>query len=256
MSRFSRDRLSALSVTLALMMPAPGVGQVQGGLLDDFLPDAPLLPLDQILTDPDPQGWGRDVFGDPGTVPPLDRSADPAPDVSIPDVKPDSLTADSRAPATGAGSLLAEGWAWHEIGVHLPGDTFTYALRLGFPDDFWMIDFSIVDDGSDAHIAGDEGDVAFTDVDLELLREMVVAGAEPTGTMALLGVSRRSQLPQIQRDRLFSETSRSTLTLQSGTLMNGLSGTLSAGGTRVAIEAFESQMPIDENVYLLIRRYT
>ncbi|MCC5968503.1 MAG: SEL1-like repeat protein [Pararhodobacter sp.] len=244
MTRFSQARLVALSLTLSLALPLPGLSQERDDFLDDFLPDAPLQPLDHILTDPDPQDWGRDVFGDPGELPSLD-SVTEAPQ---PEATPDSPLPESITAQAGTGYVLPEGWAWHEIVLTQRHVEISYPVRIGFPGDFFMIDEETLPD-----FVGEEGSVAFTDTDLEAMGAAVMAGeSAPYGIMATVGLTHRPHLPEFERDRSFTEVSRRTLTLESGIVMTWLSGVIEEGGFGMKIEMIESQLPIDGTVYLTL----
>lgn len=75
MTRFPRVGLAGVALTLSLLAPQLALSQERDDFLDDFLPDAPLQPLDNIVTDPDPDDWADDILGDPGELAPLDPVA-------------------------------------------------------------------------------------------------------------------------------------------------------------------------------------
>lgn len=232
MKPFPLTKLVALSLTLTLMVPPAGMAQERDDFLDDFLPEAPLQPLDQIVNDPAPDGWINEVLGDPGEVP----SAPPVADAAQADATPDAAS----------GFALPEGWTWHEITISESVEEVSYPVRIGFPDKFFMIDPEVMPE-----FGTEEGAVSFTNVDLTQMTDAVMAGeSAPYGSLVAVGLSRRSEIRGLEHDRGFTETSRGTVILENGIVMSRLSGAVNEDGVVMVLDMLESQVPIDGKVYL------
>ena len=117
--------------------PAPAMRPATPDGFGDFIPDAPLGPLDAFLRAPlgAAVGWDDDGPGDAAPPPPA-IAADAPPTAT--DAPPAGGA--SPPPQAEATAGLPDGWVWHRIEVTTLREDIRQGVRLALPAGFAMLD--------------------------------------------------------------------------------------------------------------------
>ena len=219
---------AAVVVVLAMSLGAPPIaGDTHDDFHSDFIPDIPLRPLDEIVSDPagdEADDWRDDVFGDPGEA--------SQPGLAVPSEAhvTDDLVVEPPD--------LPEGW--HQIDA--------MGVRLSVPPQFALL----LD--SDGEPMVEDGANWISDVTLEEMAQLGAQG-EPTETfnVIMVGRSPRQELDEFPIDEpgvtvldrrelgLGRETSLAWLTLEGDML-----------GFFAHVHALESMQPLPDGSYLSV----
>lgn len=212
----------------------PAAGDTRDDFHSDFIPDIPLRPLDEIVSDSpgdDDADWRDDFFGDPGEV------TQPEPVVSD-DVRPSAEV--PREPADTA--ELPEGW--HRIDA--------MGLRLSVPSHFDLLR------DPDGEPMIEEGANWISEATLEEMAQMGAQG-EPTETVNVIMVGRT---PRAELDEFLTDESGVTV-LDRRELVLGpelsLAWLVLEGdmlGFFAHVHALESTMPLPDDSYLSVMAVT